>query len=516
MTLKSLWKRLSSRGSDSTMRDEGAVSGDGELPEGVESPAPDEASIGRGDSAGSKPGVTDGARDASTPESSGAQAEPSAGGTGAPLGTTSRQESVTGAIEHVARPDGESPTGADESSSGGQVPADGDAARRDSSVPVGMKVIMVVALVAVCCAGLREIREIFAPAFFALTLVLTVRPIHRWLVRMGLPPFLSGLSTILALAAGLLGVIGLTVWSLVRLPETLGQYSGNLQDLVGQLQELAERHNLRTDQILDNINTDQIVSLVTTVINYMTSTGTLVVLIAATMLFITVDTMTMEARSKIVDNHDSSLHQALSSFEGRVRQYWLVSTIFGIIVAIVDFFVLRMLHVPEAFGWAMVSFVTNYIPNIGFVLGVIPPALMGLIDSGWVTAVWVVILYTVVNAVIQGIFQPKITGDAVGLSTTITFLSLLFWTVVVGPLGAILAVPLTLFAKAVLIDSSPGTRWLEVFLIPESEARKRDERGIYDEENPAPDEFVDFMTAELQERESGRRPLLLRRTERQR
>ena len=137
-------------------------------------------------------------------------------------------------------------------------------------------------------------------------------------------------------------------------------------------------------------------------------------------------------------------------------------------------------------------------------------------------------MYSIINFVIQGIFQPKITGDAVGLSTTITFLSLIFWTVVIGPLGAILAVPLTLFAKAVLVDSSPATRWLEVFLIPESEAKKRSEHGIYDEENPAADDFVDFMEAELgeqakarrearrrQARKGARRQSLLRQTERQ-
>ena len=268
--------------------------------------------------------------------------------------------------------------------------------------------------------------------------------------------------------------------------------------------------------------------MVSTLVNYLTSAGSLIALIALAMLFITVDTMTMDFRSRVLANHDSSLHEALCGFEGRVRQYWLVSTIFGIIVAVIDGIVLWFLDVPLPVAWVMVSFITNYIPNIGFVMGVIPPAVMALVDSGWVTAVWVIALYSIINLVIQGIFQPKITGDAVGLSTTITFLSLIFWTVVIGPLGAILAVPLTLFAKAVLVDSSPATRWLEVFLIPESEAKKRSEHGIYDEENPAADDFVDFMEAELgeqakarrearrrQARKGARRQSLLRQTERQ-
>ena len=388
--------------------------------------------------------------------------------------------------------------------------------RAGGTVPPGMKALVVVALV------------------FALTLVLTVRPIHRWLVRKGLPPWLSGLSTMAALAAVLLGTVGLTVWSLVGLPDTLSKYKGSFEDIVRQLRDLAAKYDFDfdtaklQDELLKNLDFDRILEMVSTLVNYLTSAGSLIALIALAMLFITVDTMTMDFRSRVLANHDSSLHEALCGFEGRVRQYWLVSTIFGIIVAVIDGIVLWFLDVPLPVAWVMVSFITNYIPNIGFVMGVIPPAVMALVDSGWVTAVWVIALYSIINFVIQGIFQPKITGDAVGLSTTITFLSLIFWTVVIGPLGAILAVPLTLFAKAVLVDSSPATRWLEVFLIPESEAKKRSEHGIYDEENPAADDFVDFMEAELgeqakarrearrrQARKGARRQSLLRQTERQ-
>ena len=120
---------------------------------------------------------------------------------------------------------------------------------------------------------------------------------------------------------------------------------------------------------------------------------------------------------------------------------------------------------------------------------------------------WVVIAYSLINATIQGVFQPKFTGDAVGLSTTVTFLSLVFWTVVVGPLGAILAVPLTLFAKALLIDSSPQTRWMESFLIPEVESKKRSADKYYDEESPSPDTFVDFTAQNSEGRKRIRRTL---------
>ena len=107
----------------------------------------------------------------------------------------------------------------------------------------------------------------------------------------------------------------------------------------------------------------------------------------------------------------------------------------------------------------MLAFVTNFIPNIGFVIGVIPPALIALLDGGPGLMIAVIITYSVINFLIQSVIQPRVVGDAVGLTALLTFMSLVFWTWVIGPLGALLAVPLTLFARALLIETNPRLRW---------------------------------------------------------
>jgi len=70
----------------------------------------------------------------------------------------------------------------------------------------------------------------------------------------------------------------------------------------------------------------------------------------------------------------------------------------------------------------------------------------------------------VVNFIASMIIQPKVTGEAVGLNISTTFASLIFWSIIIGPMGAILAVPLTLFFKCILFDSEGRTRWMSVFL----------------------------------------------------
>jgi AI-2 transport protein TqsA len=95
----------------------------------------------------------------------------------------------------------------------------------------------------------------------------------------------------------------------------------------------------------------------------------------------------------------------------------------------------------------------------------------------------VIIVYCVLNFVVQSIIQPRFIGDAVGLSVTVTFIALVFWAWLLGPLGAILAIPLTLLTKALLVDVDPQARWADALLrasakepdpaVPEKKPRRR-------------------------------------------
>jgi predicted PurR-regulated permease PerM len=118
----------------------------------------------------------------------------------------------------------------------------------------------------------------------------------------------------------------------------------------------------------------------------------------------------------------------------------------------------------------VLAFVTNYIPNIGFVIGLIPPALLALLDGGWSEMLLVIAAYSIINFIIQSLIQPKFVADAVGISPTLTIISLFFWAYVLGALGALLAIPLSLLMKALLVDSDRGAAWLRP-LIGGSSAR---------------------------------------------
>jgi predicted PurR-regulated permease PerM len=125
-----------------------------------------------------------------------------------------------------------------------------------------------------------------------------------------------------------------------------------------------------------------------------------------------------------------------------------------LIVAVIDGAALYLIGVPGAFVWAVLAFVTNFIPNIGFVIGLIPPLILGFVTGGWQLALAVVVIYSLVNVTLQVMVQPRFVSDAVNITLTLSFVSVVFWTFIIGPLGAILAVPMTLLTRALLLQKN--------------------------------------------------------------
>ncbi len=154
------------------------------------------------------------------------------------------------------------------------------------------------------------------------------------------------------------------------------------------------------------------------------------------------------------------LASSLRLFVNRTQRYLIMTAVFGAIVAVLDTGALYLLGVPLALVWGFFSFITNFIPNIGFVIGVIPPALIALLDSGWQLMLAVILVYCVLNVTIQTFIQPRFVGATVGLSAEMTFLSLIVWTLLLGALGALLAVPMTLLLRAFFIDADARAAWV--------------------------------------------------------
>ncbi|WP_370894822.1 AI-2E family transporter [Janibacter sp. GXQ6167] len=333
-------------------------------------------------------------------------------------------------------------------------------------LPPTLTVVLGIAAMVVAVLGLREIGSIVAPTFLAVTLIIAVHPIYKLLDRF-LPKFIAGF-LLLVMLYGVLAAIGTALGVAVgKLAYELPKYSATFNGLIEQGQTFLLAKGISQEQIdraTSNFSIDDLTAVAQYIAGVLGGTTSSMLFLLTVMVFLAMDAGGFGKRLRAVHRVKPDLADALVDYGARVRKYWVVTTIFGLIVAAIDYVALIWLGVPLALTFGVLSFVTNYIPNIGFILGLIPPALLALLHNGVETMIWVIVIYCVANFVIQTLLQPKFTGDAVGLNVTTVFLSLVFWSYVFGALGALLAVPLTLLVKTLLIDRDPSTRWINQFI----------------------------------------------------
>ena len=345
------------------------------------------------------------------------------------------------------------------------------------SLPPTLTLLLGLAAGIIAIAGLKQVAGIVAPTFLAVTLIIAVYPVYKGMRRI-LPSAVAGLLLIVILY-GILAALGASIAiAATRFANELTKpaYTSTFTGFVTDIQQLLAERGVETEEINDaisNFDLRNLAGVASSLANTVTGLTTTMLFLLTVMIFLVMDAGGFGRRLDAIHRQKPDVADALVDFGYRVRRYWIVSTVFGIIVAVIDYLALAWLGVPLAMTFALLAFVTNYIPNIGFVLGLVPPALIGLLSGGVSTMVWVVVVYSVVNFVVQTILQPKFTGDAVGINASTAFLSLVFWAYVFGALGALLAIPFTLLVKSMLIDRDPKVRWVDQFIssTPDASAR---------------------------------------------
>ena len=357
--------------------------------------------------------------------------------------------------------------------------------------------LLIFAALVIACAGLRSTASLVAPLFLVLTLVITVYPLRVWLVKRGTPQVLATIAALISVYALLAIVLGSVVWSLTRLVTALTDYSTQFTALYNQaLSELAKLgiSQAAITKAASSVNLSSFSGVAQTALSGLTSGLSLLLLLLALVFFLVSDAVGIEDRVGLIRNDRPQVADALRDFAGSVRLYWIVTTVFGLLVAILDVVALLIIGVPMALTWGVLAFVTNYIPNVGFILGLVPPTLIALLDGGVGAAVAVIVVYTVINVVVQTLIQPRFTGDAVGITGTVAFVSLIFWAYLLGALGALLAVPATLLVKSLLIDNSPAGRWLGALVNSAPKGADKTKPGI----SPGPEPQENVIESKLE------------------
>jgi AI-2 transport protein TqsA len=330
------------------------------------------------------------------------------------------------------------------------------------SIPRATTILLALAGATVAAFGIAAIRGIFTPIFLALVITICVHPVRRWLQQHGVP---RGIATGATIAAGFAVLIGLSVVLIAAFAQfsaLLPQYAPQLDQLGASIAQVLESVGFGSEQaqtVLQAFTPGRIIGFITDLLGNITGLAGVLVIILTMLILMAVDGGRVAVLLTHLQFHRPAMATAFSGFAVDVRRYTVATTILGAAQGLFNWLVLFILQVPGAMAWGVLSFICSFIPNIGYFIAIIPPLVFGALSGGWPVVLAVILTYGVINSVIQSIIQPKYIGNAVSLSETLTFVSVLFWAAVLGAVGAILAVPLTLLVRTLLLDSDPSKVW---------------------------------------------------------
>ncbi|AMB58446.1 AI-2E family transporter [Microterricola viridarii] len=327
----------------------------------------------------------------------------------------------------------------------------------------GTRTLLTLGAAVVVLAGVWFARDILAPLAIAVVLVIIVHPIRRPLERRGWPAWLATTSVIVVAYLILAVMTGLIVLAAVQFSAILTDYGDEFRALGTQFSEFAAQLGLdqgaaaAATSLIDPASLIAIAGqLVSTVFDWATA----FFFVLGYVLFMAADGSRYAQAGKVFGHARADTIARATRFNSGTRRFFVVGAIFGLIVAVLDGLLLWGLGLPGPLVWAILAFVTNFVPNIGFVLGLIPPAVLALVFGGPALFLLVVVAYILINVTLQVLVQPRFVADSVNLSYTLTFFSVVFWTFVIGPVGAILSVPLTLLVRALFLEGDEHSTWL--------------------------------------------------------
>ncbi len=322
--------------------------------------------------------------------------------------------------------------------------------------------ILVMAAVVIVLAGIKLSSAILVPFLLALFLATILSPLFLWLKKLGLGDIFPLIIIVLLLLLVITSLAILVGNSVQDFTQNVPFYEVKLKSDLSALLETINSWGLHIpkEDILNLFQTDSLMRYIATTLK---SFGSLVT--NSFMIIITVIFMLLEIsqfRFKLNQTNSNSLKQ-LTEISDNIKHYILLKALTSAATGIIITIILKITGIHYAILWGLLAFILNFIPNIGSIIAAVPAVLMAIIQYDFTTATMIIIAYLVVNVIIGSIIEPRILGKGLGLSTLIVFLSLIFWGWLLGPIGMILSVPLTIMIK-IALDTKEDTKWIATLL----------------------------------------------------
>ncbi len=339
---------------------------------------------------------------------------------------------------------------------------------------VSMNIMIILASFIIIVTGIHYAAFIIIPFLLAIFIAILCTPPQRFLINKGVHPTLAVVIvlTLLLIGATLLAAfVGASMNDfIVQLPVYQNQLEVKTGDFYTVLQNMGLE--LPAKDLREFIKPDIAMTFAANTLKKLSAALTNMFLISLTVVFILLEASGFKHKIHLAFNNSDESIESFERFMTSVNNYLAIKTVISLATGFVVSVGLLMIGVNHAILWGLVAFLLNFIPNIGSILAAIPAVLLALIQIGPGGAFMTAMLYLGVNTVIGNFLEPRFMGQGLGLSTLVVFMSLVFWGAMLGPVGMLLSIPLTMILKLAL-EHNEETKWIAILMGSGSEAKKK-------------------------------------------
>ena len=315
-------------------------------------------------------------------------------------------------------------------------------------------------------AAMREAQPLVVPLLLALYAALIAAPAVVGLRKKGVPIWAAVVVVVLAMAmiVILLGVLAGT--SVQDFSAKLPGYERQLTERLQGLEELiGGRGETVLRELMNTIDPGKAMSFAAILLDGVSGVLTNSALILFTMILLLFDLTSFPDKIRGAVPNSKPVLDYLDTVTSSLKRYIVIKSLISLFTGVAVGLFVGLLGVDFPVLWGLLAFALNFIPNIGSILAAVPAVLLAMIQFGPGKALIVVGGYVAINVIVGNLIEPRITGQGLGLSTLVVFLSLVFWGWVFGTMGMLLSVPLTMTIK-IALDSHPDSRWVAALLAP--------------------------------------------------
>lgn len=328
-------------------------------------------------------------------------------------------------------------------------------------INIASNIMLTSAAAIVVIAGMKSAADMLVPFLLAAFIAVVSVPMMSWLTNRRIPSVVAVLIILLGfiLVGTLLATfIGSTINAFSK---DVPVYQEKLTLLVDQVVTWLRGLGV---QVADNIvaeyvNPGAVMKVVGSVFNSLGGVLANTFLILFTVVFILLEANSFPTKVRKAFGEETRAFAQFERFSQSVQQYLAIKSLVSLGTGGTVGLILMLIGVDYAALWALSAFLLNYIPNIGSIIAAVPAVLIALVQLGVGEAVLVAVSYVLVNTFYGNVVEPRLMGRSLGLSTLVVFLSLVFWGWILGPVGMLLSVPLTMVLK-IALESSQQSRWI--------------------------------------------------------